>query len=57
MKKRDRIRHQELEHLENEFRPLLASCLEQCAKGHWGAERSYWSCWTKMDCLATSRSA
>ena len=36
MKKREKIKIQRLEQLEAEFRPLLISCLEVCARGRYG---------------------
>lgn len=36
MKKREKIRSQQLEQLEAAFRPLLVSCLEECASGRYG---------------------
>jgi len=36
MSRRDKVRIQQLEQLEGEFRPLLLSCLRECAAGRWG---------------------
>jgi hypothetical protein len=39
MTKRDKIRQaklEQLEQLDSEFRLLLLSCLEECARGRWG---------------------
>ena len=36
MKKSRNIKDQRLEDLENDFLPLLISCLEECASGRWG---------------------
>lgn len=36
MTKRERIREVRLSEMEEEFRPLLLSCLDQCARGRWG---------------------
>ena len=36
MPKRDKIRQAKLEQLDSEFRLLLLSCLEECARGRWG---------------------
>lgn len=36
MKKREKVKTQRLEQLEAEFRPLLISCLEECARGRYG---------------------
>jgi hypothetical protein len=36
MTKRDKIRQVKLEQLDSEFRLLLLSCLEECARGRWG---------------------
>jgi hypothetical protein len=36
VKKREKIKSQRLEQLEAEFRPLLISCLEECARGRYG---------------------
>jgi hypothetical protein len=37
MKKREKIRTQELEAMEQEFQELLIPCLQRCAEGGWGA--------------------
>jgi hypothetical protein len=34
--KRSSVQQQRLEELESEFKPLLLSCLEECAQGRWG---------------------
>jgi hypothetical protein len=36
MGRRARAEDKELQELENEFRPLLLSCLRECAQGRWG---------------------
>ena len=36
MKKREKVKSHRLEQLEAEFRPLLISCLEECARGRYG---------------------
>jgi hypothetical protein len=36
VKKREKIKSQRLEQLEAAFRPLLISCLEECATGRYG---------------------
>jgi len=36
MTKREKIREERLVEIQNEFRPLLISCLKQCAGGRWG---------------------
>lgn len=36
MRKKEKIKSQQLEQLEAEFRPLLVSCLEECARGRYG---------------------
>jgi len=56
MKKREKIKNQRLEQLEAEFRPLLISCLEECARGRYGlfgqneAFGSWWP-WDEADRL------
>jgi hypothetical protein len=41
VKKREKIRSQRLEQLEAAFRPLLISCLEECARGRYGLFGQY----------------
>jgi hypothetical protein len=36
MKKSQKIREMRLIEIESEFRPLLLSCLRECAQGRWG---------------------
>ena len=36
MSKREKIREARLAEAEDEFRPLLVSCLRECARGRWG---------------------
>jgi hypothetical protein len=36
MTKREKIREDRLAEIEKEFRPLLTSCLKECAAGRWG---------------------
>jgi hypothetical protein len=36
MTKREKIRERKLVQFENEFRLLLLSCLDECARGRWG---------------------
>jgi hypothetical protein len=53
------IKEQELETLEEEFRPLLVACLEKCEKGRWGLfgqndvaeEGAWWNEWEDADRL------
>jgi hypothetical protein len=41
MTKRERVRKMRLAELEDEFRPLLLSCLQQCVRGRWGLFGAY----------------
>ena len=36
MSKSEKIREMRVAELESEFRPLLVSCLRECARGRWG---------------------
>ena len=51
MKKREKIKRQRLEQLEAAFRPLLISCLEECARGRYGlfGQNEQWGNWWPWD--------
>jgi hypothetical protein len=51
MKKREKIKCQQLEQLETEFHPLLISCLEECARGRYGlfGQNEHWGDWWHWD--------
>jgi hypothetical protein len=51
MKKREKIKSQRLEQLEAAFRPLLISCLEECARGRYGlfGQNEHFGNWWRWD--------
>jgi hypothetical protein len=53
VKKREKINSQRLERLEAAFRPLLISCLEECARGRYGllAPNDHWWPWDEAERL------